>query len=632
MSLDAPGGLWLLGAIPVVVLLWLLKPRRPRVRIPSVLLWPASLAERQAARPWQRLRNHPLLWLQLLVAALLALAVAQPFVPSEVSERQVIVLLDASGSMHARDVQPSRWDAARAAVVDVARGLRVDQTVSVIRLDEEPRVLAVGLREASQIEAVLRDEQPSLGGIDSAAAVALASGIVRGEESEWVLVGDGDFPALPQGTAAPPGTRARFLQIGSASAGNVALSGLAIRATGTSYSLQVGMQNTGDAPASGSVQLLAEGDRVLTSSEWHAEPRDRAYVTWSGIERGPRWFEARLSDVSPASANALSTDDRAWTIAGTGDSGTARALLVSAGNTFLERVVAVNGALRAEKVTPADWPALIGQGDAAYALVIFDRQPLDGLATGPGSALYVGGASGEAFQPRVIAPRTDHVLLRGVDWSEVRIGRARRLADDSANSGWETVVDSDGGPLLSVRTVRTDASGDRPARLRREALLSFDLSDSDLPLRPAFPVLMANLLDWLVPSRDTVGQSVAPGSSLAVSGGPLAQSLRAESMLEPNAGQDLAPPWPARPFRPTTPGVYRVLQDQEASGYVVADAYAPTEADISPREPTALTADLQDDGNVRGVLRSVRGGLWLWLLAALLLLSLLEWGVDARGR
>ena len=48
------------STIPAILLLWVLKPRRPRLRVPSLMLWPGSPAERQSARPWQRLRNHPL--------------------------------------------------------------------------------------------------------------------------------------------------------------------------------------------------------------------------------------------------------------------------------------------------------------------------------------------------------------------------------------------------------------------------------------------------------------------------------------------------------------------------------------------------------------------------------------------
>src|SRR5687767_10992776 len=108
-SIEAPGALWLGLAAPAILLLWMLRPRRPRVRIPSVLLWAVSPAERQSARPWQRLRNHPLLWLQLLVALIAALAAARPYLPAQGASQHLIVLLDASGSMRARDVSPDRF-------------------------------------------------------------------------------------------------------------------------------------------------------------------------------------------------------------------------------------------------------------------------------------------------------------------------------------------------------------------------------------------------------------------------------------------------------------------------------------------------------------------------------------------
>lgn len=632
LSLDAPAALWLLAALPVILILWMLRPRRPRVRIPSILLWPSSQAERQAARPWQRLRNHPLLWLQLLIAALLALAAAQPFVPSEVVQRQVIVLLDASGSMAARDIQPTRWDAARASVVDLAKSLRPDQTLSILRLDEEPRLLLAGTRDAQQVEVALRDEQPSRGGIDQAAAVALASGLVRGEQSEWVMVGDGTVPPLPEGMAPPSGTRVRFVPIGSPTASNVALAGLTIRPVAAALALQLAIQNAGDQPASGTVQLLAEGERVVASSSFEAQPRDQAYLTWSGIDTGPRWFEARLTSVEPASANHLFSDDHAWATPAQGGSAS-RVLLVSGGNTFLERVLAIQSGLRVEKISPADSAVLLAQPEAAYALAVFDRQSPGTVASGQGSALYIGGVGGEAFRPGLIAPRPDHPLLRSVDWSEVRVRRAFTMSESS--SGWETVVDSDGGPLLSIRTLRQETAPDQPARLRREALLSFDLGDSDLPLRPAFPVLMANLVDWLVPSNQPLEPAIPAGAAATLHAAPLAQALRVEWVVDPDVSEDLAPPWPPRPFHPRTPGVYRVLQEglqPQPERFVVAEAYAPSEADITPRTPALSGQSGAEALDAAAVLRSVRGGLWPWLLAALLLLSLLEWGVDARGR
>jgi hypothetical protein len=406
------------------------------------------------------------------------------------------------------------------------------------------------------------------------------------------------------------------------------VTGLSLRANGNAYVAQVGVRNDGDAPASGSVELRSDSGAVLASGEWSADARQDTYVGFDSLQNGQDWIEARLASVSPSNANALSTDDQAWAMAPTTRDTQQRALLVTPGNTFLERVLAVDGSLRTFKIPPSDWPVLVSQGDAAgYALVVLDRQPR-GTAPRPagGSVLYVAGADGDSFQPHLIAPLPDDPLLRNVDWSDVRIGRATRLSDED-RAGWQTVVDSDGGPLLLVRSVR---EGDQ---VRREALLTFELGESDLPLRSAFPVLMANLLDWLVPRPDATPRSVAPGESLQLEASPLTQSLRVESALDPTrAPEQLAPPWPPRPFRATTPGVYRAIEDApdgQVVTSVVAAAFAASESDLRVREPAIASTDADGVGQV---LRDVRSGIWPWLLALLLGLATLEWVVDARGR
>jgi Ca-activated chloride channel family protein len=198
------------------------------------------------------------------------------------------------------------------------------------------------------------------------------------------------------------------------------------------------------------------------------------------------------------------------------------------------------------------------------------------------------------------------------------------------------VVDSDGGPLVAVRTLREGGQDGQPARVRREALLTFELGQSDLPLRPAFPVLMANLLEWLAPRPEGQTQVVAPGGALQVEASPLARSVRVTAVLDGSiATQELAPPWPPRAFRPPAPGLYSVVEDDPdgpAVSYVVADAFAPSEADLGLVEPAAFAAQTTPGGDIGRVLNSVRAGIWPWLLAALLILATTEWLVDARGR
>ena len=68
-------------SIPII-LLYMLKLRRQDVLVSSTLLWQRLLRDREANAPWQRLRRNLLLLLQLLILALLTLALARPFIPT----------------------------------------------------------------------------------------------------------------------------------------------------------------------------------------------------------------------------------------------------------------------------------------------------------------------------------------------------------------------------------------------------------------------------------------------------------------------------------------------------------------------------------------------------------------------
>src|ERR1041385_9408348 len=108
MQFLTPFGFFLaLLAIPIG-LLYMLKLRRKQVQVSSTFLWMQLLRDQQANAPWQKLKRNLLLILQLLILAALVIAFARPAVQvPAVATGSVIVLLDASASMHATDVSPS---------------------------------------------------------------------------------------------------------------------------------------------------------------------------------------------------------------------------------------------------------------------------------------------------------------------------------------------------------------------------------------------------------------------------------------------------------------------------------------------------------------------------------------------
>ena len=74
-----PAAFYLLGVIPIVVLLHFLKLRRYSYLVPSIMHWLSTAEDRRANVPFQRLRNLLLPLLQVLFLLLLTFSVAAPY-------------------------------------------------------------------------------------------------------------------------------------------------------------------------------------------------------------------------------------------------------------------------------------------------------------------------------------------------------------------------------------------------------------------------------------------------------------------------------------------------------------------------------------------------------------------------
>jgi len=106
--------LWLLLGVPVLIAIYFVLLRRRKrvaVRYTSVDL------VREAIGPWQRFRRHvpPLLFLLAIIAAIIASARPSAVITLPSEQRTIILAMDVSLSMRARDVEPSRLEAAQAA-------------------------------------------------------------------------------------------------------------------------------------------------------------------------------------------------------------------------------------------------------------------------------------------------------------------------------------------------------------------------------------------------------------------------------------------------------------------------------------------------------------------------------------
>src|SRR5688572_27566842 len=134
MNFLAPAAVAFAAAIPVVILFYLLKRKRVVHLVSSTLLWQKFLAETQASSPFQRLRHNWLLIIQILVLLLAIFALMRPYLAGEgKSGRLRVAILDASASMTAKDVQPNRFERAKAELEKLIDSLKGnDQLVLLV--------------------------------------------------------------------------------------------------------------------------------------------------------------------------------------------------------------------------------------------------------------------------------------------------------------------------------------------------------------------------------------------------------------------------------------------------------------------------------------------------------------------
>ena len=123
----------------LVVVFYILKLRRRAVPVPFSRIWDSVLRDKQATELFSRLRRLLSLLLQLALLGLLVLALGDPKPKEDLREgRHLVLLLDASASMKAVDVKPSRLAQAKLEAEKLVRGLGASGRAIVVQMGSVP--------------------------------------------------------------------------------------------------------------------------------------------------------------------------------------------------------------------------------------------------------------------------------------------------------------------------------------------------------------------------------------------------------------------------------------------------------------------------------------------------------------
>jgi Ca-activated chloride channel family protein len=588
-------------AVPAIVLLYFLKVRRPEVRVSTLMFWRPFVADRQANAPWQRLRRSLLLFLQLLAALLLALGLMRPgLIGAAGVDRTTVVMIDASPSMEATDVGPSRFGAAVDRARSLAGQMAPGQQMAVILLGDHAQLLAAPTGDAALIRSALDRARPAGTAGDFGEGISLANSILTGRPGgSIILLSDGHSrpPTSPPRVVAP----LTYESIGSTGE-NAAIQSMSRSAAGTVF---LRIANYGRSVRDLRVEMRTDG-RLADVLPVKLEGNTTTDVTWTRLPASTQVLEARLTP-----SDALALDDTAWLVIA--EPPAHSVLLVTSENGFMQRALKLRPGLNVTTVKPGDYRP------GRYDLYVFDgfvppgKLPEPALLIDPAAGLGPVPVGGQIDPGAVLPPDVRDPLLQDVSLKDVHVQTAGAVKPPP---GWRTVIAAATDPLLLVKEADP-----------RDALLTFDLHHSDLPLRAGFPILVQNLLDYLLPGGFE-NQVFAPSQAVTLIAEPDAQWA---DVTGPDGHVSRLTP-PFSPFTATDlPGVYTVRQQLQKGvrlSRFVVQIQDPTISRITPGAAPLV----QEADRPRGVLPRGTLEIWPWLIAAGLGVFVVEWFVYLRGR
>lgn len=611
-------------AVPII-LLYMLKLRHRPVEVSSILLWQKTMQDWQAKTPWQRLRRNLLLILQLLILAALTLALSRPILHTEgvALTQTTIVLLDASASMNATDIRPSRFEEARQVVGSLIEEMPTGAQMTLILAGTQPRVLASSTEARATLRRALASVEPEQGHADWESALALAAGVVTqgSDETKTVIVSDmglgieESFPLLGE---------FHILSVGGKS-DNIAVEAMSVRPSKGGTELYARVTNYGEESQHPLFSIYKDGE-LLHSEQLDIPPGGSAELVLPDLPPHPAVYTARLgrADDPTTSLDILDLDNNAYAVFQSEEE--RRVLLFPSEvsppryNLFVEKALLSIPNLHPYRALPT------GDGRLLLPNQDFDAYIVDGLLPEklpPGNLLIINPPEnplftvGDDFTVMTSVDVTTSPLTRYVDWEHVHVLKAKSVIPPS----WaDVLVGTDGGVLIFAGSQEG----------RRTAVITFDLYESDLPLQVTFPVLLANVMGYLAPpSPFQSGSSVQPGEAIGITPG---YDVDEVTVIDPSGHEYyLTPNEEGFSFSETNDvGVYTVtyedLSGMRTTAFTV-NLYDPEESNL--QKSGQILIEPQESAPTSRPAPAGRQ-IWPWLAGFGLALLLLEWWVYQR--
>ena len=194
MSFLYPLGLIALIGIPILIIIYIIKPRYQEKKITSTYIWRLSLKYKKKKRPIQWLQKSLLFFIQILILTLLGLSVARPELLLSARSKEKVIILDVSASMNAEKNGTSRFDEAVKKINSLVSQVDEDDPMTIILANDHPDYLVNRETSTKYIEYVLKNIECTYEEADYEKAVELANEVLKiNNDAEVIMYTDHNF-------------------------------------------------------------------------------------------------------------------------------------------------------------------------------------------------------------------------------------------------------------------------------------------------------------------------------------------------------------------------------------------------------------------------------------------------------
>jgi len=603
MNFLAPAAFAFAAAIPVVIVFYMLKRRRVVKLVSSTLFWQKFLAETQASAPFQRLRHNWLLILQLLMLALIILALARPyFAGQERGGRLRVIILDASASMQSTDEKPSRFEKARQEALKFINTLQDSDETVVLQAGAQTEVRQSATSDKGALRRAINASMATDSPTRLAEAFKLSETLIKNRsDAEIHLFSDGAWPNLAE--FENKNLPLAYHRVGQR-ANNLGIVSVDVRANPDDPSQRAVFANIGNFSTNAQqteVELSFE-DRILEVRPIHLAPTNMQALVFITPQSKDGVFTVRLM-----ANDDLAADNRVSIVSLLPQP--VNVLLVTRGNQILEK------ALRSQVHVQLSTSTVLTDSARVFEIVVLDDvmpavwPAVNTLAIHTANTNWFSGWE-TVKTPPIVDWKNTHPLLRFVNFDNVFVAETLGV---KAPAWGISLVDSPQTPLIIAGELER----------QRIVWIGFDTLNSTWPFRISFPIFMVNAIEWLNPASANSGQlMVRAGDPFRLG---LPQPITSAEVTQPDGTTKSLPIEPTarelifgETFRQ---GAYRLKAGTNQVTFCV-NLMDAAESNIMPREELPFGKY----GKVSATtLKRASMELWRWIAAAGLLVLLFEW-------